>query len=497
MANKDNIALLSKYQMRVLYYKCKEGATHAEIAVLLDRDVNTVQYHMTKIYTLLEIKTPGKSKEELDSELKNEICPIIREMFNSFDDIKVWAPIKKDTLQEKEERLDDYIDVTEQEKSQPPYEPPPSVENILNRTELQPAPPEIIELPPPGVRRVNWRLIIGGTVIILLILIFWKIYPSIFALIREPTNTPAQPIPTQTVQLSDLFELPTRTPTKVPTNTPTIPIILTQTPTPTVSPSPTSEPIEIVTQIADKDGMVLVYIPAGEFKMGSTKAEDPQTLDEELPQHTVYLDSYWIDQTEVTNQQYAMCVADSGACTKPIDNSSLTRSNYYDNDQFANYPVIYVSWSQATAYCAWAGRRLPTEAEWEKAARGPEGRIYPWGNTFDGTLANYCDINCNNDWKDSRFDDGYIDTSPVADYPGGASEYGVLNMAGNIYEWMADWYGPYSRVPQTNPTGPESGLEHIIRGGSWGDDPAHIRSAVRSHINSDFWMNFIGFRCVR
>ena len=147
--------------------------------------------------------------------------------------------------------------------------------------------------------------------------------------------------------------------------------------------------------------MVLVYVPAGEFKMGSSRAEDPQTFEEELPQHIVYLDDYWIDQTEVTNAQYARCVADGGACTKPNDNTSLTRSSYYDNSQYANYPVILVSWSQAAAYCAWAGRRLPTEAEWEKAARGPDGRIYPWGNTFDGTMANYCDINCNNAWKDN------------------------------------------------------------------------------------------------
>jgi formylglycine-generating enzyme required for sulfatase activity len=243
--------------------------------------------------------------------------------------------------------------------------------------------------------------------------------------------------------------------------------------------------------------MVLVKIPEGDFKMGSTRAKDPQTLDEEVPRHIVYLDSYWIDQTEVTNKQYAMCVA-FGVCSQPLNNFSSTRGSYYDNPQYADYPVIYVSWNQAGTYCPWAGRRLPTEAEWEKAARGPEGRIYPWGNTFDGSLANYCDINCNNAWKDSLYDDGYTDTSPVGDYPAGASEYGVLDMAGNIYEWVSDWYGPYSRVRQSNPTGFVAGSEHIIRGGSWGDDTAHIRSAVRSHIDAvDYWMDFIGFRCAR
>ncbi len=203
--------------------------------------------------------------------------------------------------------------------------------------------------------------------------------------------------------------------------------------------------------------------------MGSSKAEDPEALDEEIPQHIVYLDAYWIDQTEVTNAQYARCVA-SGSCSRPNELTSLTHSSYYDDLQYANYPVIFVSWSQATAYCTWAGRRLPTEAMWEKAGRGPDGLIYPWGNTFDGTKANYCDINCINGWKDDRYDDGYIDTSPVGDYPAGASIYGAFDMAGNVYEWVADWFEPYRRIRQENPTGPLSGSEHIIRGGSWGDD---------------------------
>jgi formylglycine-generating enzyme required for sulfatase activity/DNA-binding CsgD family transcriptional regulator len=457
MANKDNISHLSKYQMRILYYKCKEGATHAEIAARLGRDINTVQYHMTKIYTILEIKKTGKSKEEMDSELKNEICPIIREMFPTYDDVKIWAPVIKGRPQEEDENPSEEIE-------EPPYQPPPSVEKVLSGRENQPTHPEIIVPPPPGRRRINWRLIIGFTIFGLFILIFMKNYPLIFARIAEPTLTSTVPF---------------ANPTDMPFNT--------------SAPSPglmfTTEPM-----IDTKDEMVLVHIPAGEFEMGSSKAEDP---DEERPQHIVYLRDYWIDKTEVSNAQYARCVADSEACTKPAYNYSATRGSYYDDSQYADYPVIFVSWSQAAAYCEWVGRRLPTEAEWEKAARGSDGRIYPWGNSFDGTLANYCDVNCQLDWKDTRFDDGYGDVSPVGKYLQGASNYDVLDMAGNVYEWVADWFAPYIQDRQINPSGPYSGLDKIIRGGSWGDDPAHIRSSIRSPINADSFRDSIGFRCAR
>jgi formylglycine-generating enzyme required for sulfatase activity/DNA-binding CsgD family transcriptional regulator len=475
MANKENISLLSKYQMKVLYYKCKEGATHEEIAEILGRDVNTIQYHMTKIYRILEISAPGKSKEEMDSELKNEIGPIIRQMFPTVEAIKTWAPSVRRPPDEEEE-----------EGTEPPYQPPPSLQKVLQQTEKPPASPEVLKPPPPPRPRIRWRRAGLWIIIGLVILIGVGVISNISASNRRRANTPGQPTIAQPFleQRSNVLQTPLPTNTLPPASTPTA----TQTSIPT--------PIQIVTQVSDVDQMVLVYVPAGEFKMGSTKADDAQALDEEIPQHTVYLDAYWIDQTEVTNAQYALCVA-SGACTKPADNISLTRSSYYDNSQYASYPVIYVSWNQANAYCTWAGGRLPSEAMWEKAARGPDGLIFPWGNDFDGTKVNYCDRNCPNGWKDDHYDDGYNETAPVGDYPEGASVYGALDMAGNVYEWTADWYEPYRRTRQENPAGPLSGSEHIIRGGSWGDDLVHVRAAVRSHKDIPESSNFIGFRCAR
>jgi len=484
MANKERISHLSKYQMKVLYYKCKEGATHEEIAEILGRDVKTIQYHMTKIYKILEITGPGKSKEEMDSELKNEICPIIRQKFPTFDDIKTWAPSIKKTPDE------------EEEEQAPPYQTPPSLKKVLEKANNIPSTPEILEPPPAGRVRIIWRRIIIGLIISFAVIAGWLFFSGIYPPKPRPTDTPTQSTLTQSLPPTETSVFQIIPPTITIAPTPIPPATQTTAPTPTLITTQTTvpTPIVMITEISPIDGMVLVFIPAGEFKMGSSKADDPQALDEEIPQHIVYLDDYWIDQTEVTNTQYAMCEA-SGSCSRPNDIISLTHSSYYDNPQYANYPVIFVSWSQATAYCAWAGRRLPTEAMWEKAARGPGGFIYPWGNTFDGTKANYCDINCFNGWKDDRYDDGYIDTSPVGDYPAGASIYGALDMAGNVYEWVADWFEPYRRVRQENPTGPLSGSEHIIRGGSWGDDPAHIRAAIRSHMNVPESSNFIGFRC--
>lgn len=215
----------------------------------------------------------------------------------------------------------------------------------------------------------------------------------------------------------------------------------------------------------------------------------------EKPEHTVYLKDYWMDKTEVTNKQYAQCVA-ANACTEPVDLNWQVNSNYKDG-QYATHPVVFVDRKQAEKYCAWAGRRLPTEAEWEKAARGIDGRLYPWGNQFDGSRVNFCDVNCWNSWKDKSSNDGYVITSPVGNYLDGASPYTILDMTGNVYEWTADLSAPYSSGYQMNPKGPTSGSEYILRGGSWGDDALHVTVVIRSDEPGDLRRDFIGFRCAQ
>jgi formylglycine-generating enzyme required for sulfatase activity len=239
---------------------------------------------------------------------------------------------------------------------------------------------------------------------------------------------------------------------------------------------------EAAAEAAIKAGPVLV--PAGEFLMGSSDGGS-----DEKPQRKVYLDAYRMDRTEVTNAMYAQCVA-AGACKAPADISSRTRSKYYNDPQYANYPVLYVSWDAAQAYCKWAGGRLPTEAEWEKAARGTDGRVYPWGNAEPN-----CDrLNYN---SGNRACIG--DTTPVGAYPQGASPYGALDMAGNVWEWVADWYGEsyYASAPARNPPGPGSGQYRVLRGGSWLNDQGDVRAASRSRNGPDDVNHNVGFRCVR
>jgi formylglycine-generating enzyme required for sulfatase activity len=270
------------------------------------------------------------------------------------------------------------------------------------------------------------------------------------------------------------------------------------------------------TETRPTDGMVMVYVPAGEFQMGSTvdeakyaralckeygaTSQNPPTaycrqasFGNEQPAHTVALDGFWIDRTEVTNGQYVQCVQ-AGVCDPPAETGSYTRDSYYGDSAHDHYPVIWVTRDQAAGYCAWAGGRLPTEAEWEYAARGPEGRLFPWGNEFDGTLVNYCDVGCDG-VNDETVDDGYPDTAPVGSFPAGASWCGALDLAGNVREWVADWFGYYPSEGQVNPTGPSLGDSCIPRGGSWYDTPDDVRSANRGENSPDYVRHKVGFRC--
>jgi serine/threonine-protein kinase len=259
------------------------------------------------------------------------------------------------------------------------------------------------------------------------------------------------------------------------------------------------------------DGMVMAYVPGGEFEMGSDDNEldyalrlcneyyddcEREWFEAEQPVHTVALDGFWIDQTEVTNAQFARCVA-AGACDRPARGGSFSRDSYYGNSTYDNYLVIYVSWPEALEYCTWAGARLPTEAEWEYAARGPEGRRFPWGDEFDGLRLNHCDANCEFDWASETVNDGYADTAPVGSYPAGASWCGALDMAGNVWEWGQDFYGPYLSGRQVNPTGPSSSAWRVLRGGSWPYVPHAVRGAYRDWSRPNDLRNVFRFRRVR
>ena len=248
------------------------------------------------------------------------------------------------------------------------------------------------------------------------------------------------------------------------------------------------------------DGEVLLCVPAGEFSMGASETDSQANADEK-PKHTILLDAFWIDRTEVTNANFAKCLADDACHPKIYDQSALTYIPYAVHPDFQNFPALVYEADAAADYCQWAGRRLPTEAEWEKAARGTNGRIYPWGDDLNCSKANYlgCDNASKFDSKGPRCgSSGYCRTSRVDDFPLGASPYGVLNMAGNVWEWVGDWYSKdyYANSPTHNPSGPKDGEFKVRRGGGNSSISSDLRVTSRASGQGDHYFDGqMGFRC--
>ncbi len=323
------------------------------------------------------------------------------------------------------------------------------------------------------------------------------------ALEPSPDNTPLPPSTTLTRTLA-------------PTST-LIPPTATVAPSLQPSETPTTEPTRELFALGDKwlratDGMEMVYVPVGTFEMGSKTWEADaawrvcrkyrgdcmrETFERELPLHMVTLDGFWIDRTEVTNVQYRLCV-EAGACQAPTD--CYWDGSAYGTAAKAEHPVVCIDWYSAQAYCAWAGARLPTEAEWEYAARGEKRLTYPWGNRFECERGNFVNVSEESEpviLQGGPGCDEYEGTAPVGSFPEGASWCGALDMAGNAWEWVADWFDAtyYARSPVHNPTGPESGAQRGLRGGCWFYDATSARSAIRDFLPPQNRDPIRGFRC--
>jgi serine/threonine-protein kinase len=286
------------------------------------------------------------------------------------------------------------------------------------------------------------------------------------------------------------------------------------TPTEMALTQPSSTATTLPPTIIASDSTTMILIAAGPFEMGSNAGIDK----DESPAHIVYLNDYYIDRTEVTNEHFAGFAAETGyvndaqqrGYAQVCDPSRSDVCGYVKDvnwehpfglksslNGLGGHPVIQVSWNDALAYCEWRGDRLPTEAEWEKAARGGDGRRYPWGNSLDGEQLNFCDTKCGFYWADRNVNDGFAKTAPVGSFPDGASPFGALDMAGNVWEWVADWYDEayYVNSPAENPLGPASGKLRVLRGGSWNMRRLLVRAAKRLASDPSDSDVSIGFRC--
>ena len=288
------------------------------------------------------------------------------------------------------------------------------------------------------------------------------------------TGTPAPSPTSETGPTPGEVEPTAMVPTVVevlPTPTPRPP-----PPTPTPPPSPTPEPDATAAPTTEVTAAPMISIPAGEFLMGNDAGGD-----DEKPAHRLFVDSFEIDQFEVTNEQFQAFVDETAYVTgAELTGEGQTWRDYAQGKP--KHPVVAVSWNDAAAYCEWQGKRLPTEAEWEKAARGTEGNIYPWGNEWAPDKAN-------------AEESGYRGTLTVGSLPDGASPYGVMDMAGNVAEWTSDWY---DRYPGSTFASAYFGKKYrVIRGGGWFTEAELVRTTERSASTEDLSNDDVGFRCVR
>jgi formylglycine-generating enzyme required for sulfatase activity len=233
------------------------------------------------------------------------------------------------------------------------------------------------------------------------------------------------------------------------------------------------------------------------------------------PKQPVSVNPFYIDMYEVTNKAYVAFLNTLGthelSCLgKNCMGASLSQTvidlddegNYLVKEEFENHPVTGVTWYGAAAFCEARGARLPTEAEWEKAASWSpvtgEKTMYPWGDEFDGTVVNFCDRNCTQSHANRQYDDGYARTAIVGEYENGRSPVGAYDLAGNVWEWVADWFDPqyYGQAPPRNPQGPHWGGQRVVRGGSWFDTGNYVSSLFRAGVDPAVFDDTIGFRCV-
>jgi len=280
-----------------------------------------------------------------------------------------------------------------------------------------------------------------------------------------PAATPIEILPTPTPLP------PPPTPTPAPTSTPL------PTPTPKPGETPTAPPSAPTVELVPRPPDHMVTIPAGEFTMGADDRED-----DERPAHAVSLDTFEIDICEVSNEEFAFFAEEAGYVSdaEKAGESETWRSYFTEGRE--RHPVVKVSWYDADAYCKWVGKRLPTEVEWEKATRGTDGRLFPWGHEWDQTKAN------------SR-ESGYRGTVTVGSFPDGASPYGLMDVAGNVWEWIANWYKAY---PDSDVASPYFGEQYrVTRGGGWFSDSAHLRASNRSSTSAEARNDDLGFRCAR